>query len=113
MTVCMLLEAPRATTGALDPYGPPSIKLVFPDSLAHTHRHTQQRMMKRSRKTVSSATVSLQPHPQPPFTPSQHTSSSGSCDLKPLRPPSALWTRPGGLHAGMHNNRMEMGCKML
>ena len=31
MTLCMLLEAPQATTGALDPYGPPSI----------IHKHTQ------------------------------------------------------------------------
>ena len=30
MTVCMLLEAPQATTGALDPYGPPSTTLSFP-----------------------------------------------------------------------------------
>ena len=30
MTVCMLLEAPQATTGALDPYGPPSIILFSP-----------------------------------------------------------------------------------
>ena len=38
-TVCMLLEAPQATMGGLDPNGPPYIILSFPDT--HTHTHTQ------------------------------------------------------------------------
>ena len=38
---CMLLEAPQATTGALDPYGLPSIILFFPvSSCTHTLAYT-------------------------------------------------------------------------
>ena len=44
MTVCMLLEAPQATTGALDPCGPPSVMLFFPMPMPmhlHTRRHNR------------------------------------------------------------------------
>ena len=34
MTICMLLEAPQATTGAVGPYGPPSIILFVQNSLS-------------------------------------------------------------------------------
>ena len=39
MAVCILLEAPQATAGALDPYGPPFMILFFPIPW-HTHTHT-------------------------------------------------------------------------
>ena len=37
MTVCMLLEAPQATTGSLDPYGPPSVMLFSPAHACHSY----------------------------------------------------------------------------
>ena len=50
MSGCMLLEVPRATMGALDPYGPPSILLFFPPP-PHTHRN-RKNTSESTRKAV-------------------------------------------------------------
>ena len=40
-TTCLLMLAPQATAGGLDPCGLPSVILFFPPAHTHTHKHTQ------------------------------------------------------------------------